>query len=859
MCDFFRQHPSLVSVELVEAVDRHFPNRAKDDLGRALLENKARKLGFLHCDTFVLSEQTTSLSWPKEASTSDAVLLAGALVTNTVLTTFNIAPGASLANTARSALGEALLNNPGSRVAFCNDFGLQPKVDTCEFDLSRTELKDVEPFRLLAGCLRGNRTLTHVTLRQLRMEQIDTLALALRGNNTLDQLDIIHASRMGGQSIVRLPVPELNGSRAQATADGDGTSKTRVDMSATCIEGNIGRVACAMIGTLMAANADLKCIDLSNTGLGLAIGSEGEGGHILLRPMCESKTCTLNEINLTNIQLNDKAGAKLLSALSVGLGKGVGGYEKITSLNLASNDLGKQSAAALKQLLWGERAPCVLQSLNLSNNVGLDGFDTALAVKRNESLTAIDFTRIPSANTEEIYSFLGNFLLQDECMCRLGFLSCDAFSVTAGQEALVLKPPPPIEDENGNVSDEKVVITGLMSLLAGVLKFNSSLKRLELANTGLNNEATAFFATALLENKTLEHFDVSKNPIGPEGITEIAEAARLHPALTQIRVDGSALPVLQLRGVKGAEGSLDVTDWGLGPLSGHAIGTIAKQNRTLLSLNLKSNALGAKGVAAVVDGLGDAPLKALDLTRNGVGGDASELTSLCVSICRNLGSLADMRMDENELDCSAEALAPLCKLRNLRVLSWERNRLFEVPPALIQLLSPSPTFSRLLLSPSPTFSRLLLSPPLTCSRLLSPALASSHLLLSPSPRIAGARAHRHDDVAAPHPAALQPAHGAAAVHLPAHRARDARHPQESDHGAAHDHRQPQVAAEDRPLREQDRRAADLHLRAQRRRSALRRTQPAREALGRAGAPRHRRHPPLLRLLQEEGRRQLGGR
>ena len=115
------------------------------------------------------------------------MLLAGVLVTNTTLTTFNIATGATLANTARSALGEALLNNPGSRVAFCNDFGLAPNVDTCEFDLSRTELKDVEPFRLLAGCLRGNRTLTHVTLRQLRMEQIPTLALALRGNAT--QLD----------------------------------------------------------------------------------------------------------------------------------------------------------------------------------------------------------------------------------------------------------------------------------------------------------------------------------------------------------------------------------------------------------------------------------------------------------------------------------------------------------------------------------------------------------------------------------------------------------------------------------------------------------------------------------------------
>ena len=696
LADLLRLHPALCSVELVESLDRHLPSRSKDDIGRALLENKAKTLGFLHCDTFVLSEETTSLSWPKEASTSDAVLLAGVLVTNTVLTTFNIAAGATLANTARSALGEALLNNPGSRVAFCNDFGLQPKVDTCEFDLSRTELKDVEPFRLLAGCLRGNRTLTHVTLRQLRMEQIDTLALALRGNSTLAQLDIIHTTRLGGESIVRLPVPELNGSRVQ-TKTGDAGSAKRVDMSETCLEGNIGRVACAMIGTLTAANTTLECINLSNTGLGLAIGTEGEGGHIVLRPMCESKACPLNELVLNNIQLNDKAGAKLFSALAVGLGKGDAGYEKITSLSVANNDLGKGSAAALKQLLWGERAPCVLQSLDLSGNVGLDGYDAALAIKRNESLTSVDFRNIPSANTEEIYSFLGQFLLQEECMCRLGLLSCDAFQVVQGQTSLVLKPPPPKEEQNedGGVTfssnGQPETKPGVMSLLAGVLKFNQTLKTVTLANTGLDDASGAFFATALLENKTLENIDISANPLlGHQGITEVARAARDHPLIQTIKVDGKELPITQLRGSKGADGSIDFADATFGPLSGYAIGTIVTQNRTLLNLNLKSNKLGADGVAAVVGGLSDAPLKALDVTRNSLGGTQmgeATLKTLSESICRHLGSLVDLRMDENDLDCPAEFLAPLCKLRYLRVLSWEKNRLTELPTLMGTMLS----------------------------------------------------------------------------------------------------------------------------------------------------------------------------
>ena len=674
LAELFRHHPALESVELVEAIDRHLPSRTKDEIGHALLANKSKTLGFLHCDTFVLSEETRSLVWPKEASMSDAVLLAGALVTNTVLTSFNIAAGASLSNAARAALGEALLHNKGSRLAFCNDFGLLPNVDKCEFDLSRVELKDVEPFSLLAGCLRGNRTLTHVTLRQLRMEQIETLALALRGNNTLDQLDLIHTTRMHGQSMVRLPVPDLNGSRKHASRE----VQKRVDMSKTCLEGNLGRVACAMIGTLIASNTALECLDLSNTGLGIAIAVEAEGGHILLRPLCESQVCPLSELNLSNIQLNDKAGSKLLTALSSGQGEG--GYEKITSLSLASNDLGKLSAAALKQLLWGERAPCMIKSLDISNNQELEGSDLVVAIKRNDSLTSIDFANTPSANFEEIYASIGTFLLQKDCMCRLALLSCDAFKVVAGQGELVLKPPS--ESEMQERGDRSRGNRGLMSLLAGVFRFNSSIRKLQLSNTGLDSDSLAFFTTALKENSSLEELDVSGNDITAEGIQKLAEAAFGHPTLVSVKIDGTALPVAQLRGIKGSENTLDVGSWSLGPLSGVFIGTLARNNRSMHSLNLKANNFGASGVSAIVSGLSAAPLKALDLTGNKLGVDKSDVKDLCGSLCRNMGLLAELRMDENELDCSPSALAPLCKLRGLRTLSLDKNRLTSIPGLL---------------------------------------------------------------------------------------------------------------------------------------------------------------------------------
>ena len=386
----------------------------------------------------------------------------------------------------------------------------------------------------------------------------------------------------------------------------------------------------------------------------------------------------------------------MLSALSVGLGKGDCGYENLRSLWVGKNELGKQFTTALKHLLWSERAPCMLQELDVSCNELLDGYEMAIALKRNDSLTSIDFRGIPNANSADIYSFIGTFLLQEECQCRLGFLSCDAFQVVPGQTALVLDEVP--ESEAAKEAKEPPPgsaqaklppkVNPTILLLAGVVKFNSSLSRLTLVNTGLNRPAASSFATALLENKALEHLDLSQNPIGAEGVAEIAHAVRTHPSLTSIKIDGTPLPIVQLLGSKPSDTGLDLTDWSLGPLSGNAIGILLLSNRVLLNLNLKFNALGANGVTATVEGCGDAPLKAIDLTRTGLGGETEPvLESLSVSICRHLGLLVELRMDENELACNASALAPLCKLRNLRTLSLEKNRLFEVPALLGTMLS----------------------------------------------------------------------------------------------------------------------------------------------------------------------------
>ena len=62
-----------------------------------------------------------------------------------------------------------------------------------------------------------------------------------------------------------------------------------------------------------------------------------------------------------------------------------------------------ESGALLKELLWGERAPCMLKYLDLSGNPDLSGQDIALAVRRNSSLTSLDIRNIPSFNEDSVF------------------------------------------------------------------------------------------------------------------------------------------------------------------------------------------------------------------------------------------------------------------------------------------------------------------------------------------------------------------------------------------------------------------------------------------------------------------------
>ena len=87
-----------------------------------------------------------------------------------------------------------------------------------------------------------------------------------------------------------------------------------------------------------------------------------------------------------------------------------------------------------------------------------------------------------SGGLKSIYTFLGSFLLSDDCACRLGFLSCDAFQVTPSQTELVYSP----EMDKPPQTDGKV--DPIIMLLTGVVKFNSTLTCLNVRGNELDDD-----------------------------------------------------------------------------------------------------------------------------------------------------------------------------------------------------------------------------------------------------------------------------------------------------------------------------------------------------------------------------------
>jgi len=220
------------------------------------------------------------------------------------------------------------------------------------------------------------------------------------------------------------------------------------------------------------------------------------------------KVCRLNlrslSLYLCDTQLDDAMATRVCYGIRM-----QAAACRVTSLHLGSNALGTAACDALVSLL--KQPTCTLALLDLSFVAFGGGEWESLigAMARNPSLTYLDM-RQQLALDDTLLGKLGEELLRDGNACKLGYIRCNPFDVLPGSTDLSMQETVELDP-------------GTLTLLAGVLRYNDSLTKLNLAATGISDGvAVERLANALSFNTRLTALDLQHNPLAPDGSARMA-------------------------------------------------------------------------------------------------------------------------------------------------------------------------------------------------------------------------------------------------------------------------------------------------------------------------------------------------
>ena len=151
----------------------------------------------------------------------------------------------------------------------------------------------------------------------------------------------------------------------------------------------------------------------------------------------------------------------------------------------------------------------------------------------------------------------------------------------------------------------------------------------------------------------------------------LAEAVRRHPSLTSVDVDGAAVRVDELSGVR-RTASVALQARGLGPNSALVICACMRGNAALRSLDISCNELGPHGGAALGEALrGNAGLTALRLGENFLGREGGIALALGLE---NNGALSTLDLTANYL-LEISSLAAALPSTRIAELNLTQNRI----------------------------------------------------------------------------------------------------------------------------------------------------------------------------------------
>ena len=321
--------------------------------------------------------------------------------------------------------------------------------------------------------------LTSLNLRSnsLDAEAGKALAGALSVNRVLTNLDLSHNPLRGINLYTNQGTYDPSGIQALASALAGSAVLNKIVLSYNTIKDE-GAIA---FGEALTINKSLKELDLEHCEIG------AEGGKALAAALSEgSRVLTSLDVG-SNRRLNEAAALAIVRAARQ--------HDKIAILSLEFCEIGPSRAKEIAEYVRGS---AVLSFINIFGNAIGD-----------EGMRAIG-TAILSSSTS-----------------KLGALKCDAFDLGPNVASLDLS--------------RKDISSAVVTLLAGVIKFNAVLTSLDLNNNTVGPEGAKALANALQVNAVLTSLNLFDNDVGPEGAKGLADALRVKAMRTKLNVRHSGL------------------------------------------------------------------------------------------------------------------------------------------------------------------------------------------------------------------------------------------------------------------------------------------------------------------------------
>ena len=574
-------------------------------------------------------------------------------------------------------------NNMTSEVA--EDLAEVIKSNPCleQLGLANNDLKSSAGVVLLA--LQGVAKLKTLNLGNNNMtsEVAEDLAEVIKSNPCLERLWLANNDLKSSADVVLQAIQGVTKLKAFDLDNNNMTSEVAEDL-AEAIKSNPCLERLGLANNDLKSSADvvlralqgitkLRALGLDNNNMTSKVAED-------LAEVIKSNHC-LEQLGLANNDLQSSADV-VLQALQ--------GVTKLKKLNLGNNNMTSEVAEDLAEVIISN--PC-LEHLGLANN---DLKSSAVVVLQAlQGVTKLKTLDLNNNNmTSEVAEDLAGVIKSNPCLEQLGLANNDLQSsadvvLKALQSVTKLKT---LNLGNNNMTSE------VAEDLAEVIKSNPCLEQLGLANNDL--QSTADVVLQALQGVTkLKTLGLSNNNMTSKVAEDLAGVIKSNSCLEQLLLanndlKSSAVVVLQaLQGVTKLK-TLDLNNNNMTSEVAEDLAGVIKSNHCLEQLGLANNDLKSSADVVLRALQGVTKLKALDLGNNSI---TTEVAEDLAEVIRSNPCLEQLLLANNDLKSSADVvLQALQGVTKLKTLILDRNNMTsEVAEDLAAVIKSNPCLEQL--------------------------------------------------------------------------------------------------------------------------------------------------------------------